>query len=165
MNEHPRQTTSRNPFSKGPRGRYEYKWKKQKQDYLVYVILNDGIHFVFVQSSYRTFSTKQSHVSFWKASCYFWKVLSENFIDVFVCFRFLFKVTLLSIYSATFVSWLVGQTIQTKQMALNGWHLSITAFIWEHRFQPQERYPCCSFDRNFFKCRKGTFFALLRRPL
>ena len=59
---------------------------KQKQAYLVHAILNDGIHFVFVQSSYPIFSTKQSHVSFWKASCYFWKVLSENFTDMFVRF-------------------------------------------------------------------------------
>ena len=36
---------------------------KQKQAYLVHAILNDGIHFVFVQSSYPIFSTKQSHVS------------------------------------------------------------------------------------------------------
>ena len=42
---------------------------------------------------------------------------------------FLIKVTLLSIYSAIFVSWLVGQSIQAKQMAPNGWHLSISR-IW-----------------------------------
>ena len=65
---------------------YDTTNAKQKQAYLVHAILNDGIHFVFVQSSYPIFSTKQSHVSFWKASCYFWKVLSENFTDMFVRF-------------------------------------------------------------------------------
>ena len=37
------------------------------------------IHFVFVRP-------KQSPVAFWKASCYFWKVFSENFTDIFVRF-------------------------------------------------------------------------------
>ena len=62
------------------------KMQKQKQAYLLHAILNDRIHFVFIQSFYPIFSTKQSHISFWKASCYFWKVLFKNFTDMFVRF-------------------------------------------------------------------------------
>ena len=85
--------------------------------------------------------------------------------------RFLIKVTLLSIYSAIFVSWLVGQSIQAKQMAPNGWHLSISR-IW-NGFQIYIVWKRHLFLRFLFRTyeniasnrKKGTFFALLRRSL
>ena len=100
--------------------------------------------------------------------------------------RFLITVTFLSIYSAIFVSWLVGQSIQKK----NKWREMVdmcqsvefetafkyslkTPFIFKGSFfelmrtllPTIKRYLFCSFDRNVFDCRKGTFFALLKRSL
>ena len=91
----------------------------------LFSLVNDGIHFVFVQSSYPIFRTHlaQNNRTFVSEKLL---VTSGNFclrISLTCLYvllssvRFLIKVTLLSIYSAIFVSWLVGQSIQSRQMA------------------------------------------------
>ena len=142
------------------------KMQKQKQAQLVHAILNDGIHFVFVQSSYPIFSTKQSHVSFWKASCYFWKVLSENFTDMFVRLIVFNEIPYLSdiaFHIFRHICLLTSGSVNSSKTngaklltSVNQYNLKrLSNIVWkrrlflkvpishlsEHRFQPQKRIP------------------------
>ena len=169
---------------------YSNKLQKQKQAYLVHAILNDGIHFEFVQSSYPIFSTKQSYISFWKASCYFWKVLSENFTDMFVRFIVFNEIPYYSdipFHIFRHICLLTSGSVNSKK---NKWRETVdmcqsvefetafkyslkTPFIFKGSFfelmrtslPTIKRYLFCPFDRNVFDCRKGTFFALFKRSL
>ena len=53
--------------------------------------------------------------------------------------RFLFTKALLSIYSTIFVSWPVGQSIQTKQMAINDWLCQSVEFETAFKYSLETR--------------------------
>ena len=96
--------------------------------------------------------------------------------------RFLIKVTLLSIYSAIFVSWLVGQSIQANQMAQTvdicqsvGFETAFkyslkTPFIFKGSFlvlmrtllPTTKKVPFSRFWRDRFKLKKIYLFGALK---